>query len=306
MKKESAVLFGPAVGELYWEAARFVPHFIWKKRKQLKSSKDVKFIVFTRPERFDLYGLYSDILVPLRIEGDGKDYIPNCFRMDNFPQNYFDELVIKFRENYASRFNILEHIYPKVDKQHFQMKYQFQRQQMDYKYFPRRVNYDLVEKNIPKDKQLISLAPRYRNGLRRNWKRWQEFYDLLYNSDLRQKYNFVICGKDPDYVPDMKKRFYDVNYLIDSTLDASSIGIVIEVLKRSILTIGSQSGIPNISLLIGTPAIEFGHQKRLHTVDYNIRKTKVHFIDDPKYQLSPETLLEESKKFLKQLGGTNK
>jgi len=300
MKKENAVLFGPCIGELYWEAGRFVPHFIWKKRKQLAGSKDLKFIVFTRPDRFDLYGLYADILVPLRIEGDGVEYIPNCYRMDNFPQKYFDELVIKFKESYSSRFSILEHIYPKVDRQHFQMKFQFHRSQMDYKYFPRRENFSIVEAHVPNDKKIIVLAPRFRNGLRRNWGNWQTFYDLIYDSDLYQKYNFVICGKSPDYVPDERKRFLDINYF-EQTKDSSLIGILIEVLKKAVLTIGSQSGIPNISLLIGTPALEFGHQRKLHTVDYNIRQTKVHFIDDPKYKLPAKSLLDETRTFLKKL-----
>ncbi len=301
--KSDAVLFGPCVGELYWEAGRFVPHFIWKKRKQFEASKEVKFVVFTRPERFDLYGLYSDILVPLRLESDGTKYIPNCFRLDHFPQEYFDELVRQFRVAYSNRFNILEHIYPIVDKYKFQMKYQFQRKQMDYSYCPRKENFNLLEKHIPKDdKPWVALAPRYRNGLRRNWKNWQKFYDLVYDSNLFGSFNFIIVGKCPDYTPDEKGRFFDINK-IPMNSESSTIGLTVEVLKKSILTVGSQSGIPNISLLVGTPALEFGHQKRFHTLDYNVRRTRVEFIEDSKYILPPEILLHEMEKMLKKLRG---
>jgi hypothetical protein len=62
---------------------------------------------------------------------------------------------------------------------------------------------------------------------------------------------------------------------------------------------GSQSAIPNISLLFGIRALEWGHQKHLHTVTYNVRKTKVTFLDDPKYNISPKLVYDEALKLLK-------
>ena len=80
MDKPFAVLFGPFVGELYWEAGRFAPMLPYY-REQYKNKKNVKFIVLTREDRFDLYGKYADILVPLRVPGDEEKKTPECFRL---------------------------------------------------------------------------------------------------------------------------------------------------------------------------------------------------------------------------------
>ena len=63
---KSAMLFGPFIGSLSWELYYFVPYMIYMK----KHNPAYETIVYTRSERFDLYGTYGDILVPLRIKND--------------------------------------------------------------------------------------------------------------------------------------------------------------------------------------------------------------------------------------------
>ena len=63
-KNPKAVLFGPFLGELSWEFYRFAPYAIYLKKR----NPDIKLIVLTRKERFDLYGKHADILIPLRIK----------------------------------------------------------------------------------------------------------------------------------------------------------------------------------------------------------------------------------------------
>jgi len=58
-KKPKAFLFGPFLGELSWEFYRFAPYAIYLK----KHNPDVNIIVLTRKERFDLYGIYADIII---------------------------------------------------------------------------------------------------------------------------------------------------------------------------------------------------------------------------------------------------
>ena len=143
------------------------------------------------------------------------------------------------------------------------------------------------------EKPVVILAPRYREGFKRNWPHWTNLYDLISNNEmLMKKYNFVIIGKDPDYIPDSLNRFFDIN-MIEQNINTSTIGLTIECLKKSVLTVGSQSAIPNISLLFGVKTIEWGHQKHLHTVTYNIKKTKVTFFEDAKYKISPDTIYKE-------------
>jgi len=303
MKKEDAVLMGPFVGELYWECGRFAPMLPYMKFKRYKKRR-IKYIIYTREERFDLYGKYASILVPLRIAGDyeGKKQ-PNCFRLNGLKQLEYEEIAKKFKEKYQIRYNIMEHIYPNVKKGFFDRKFQYQKKDMLYKFAPRENNYNLVDAYLPKDKPIVILAPRFRVGFRRNWNHWQTFYNMLYeDKDLTEFYNFIICGKINEYIPDKHDRFLDMNK-IKLNGNSSLVGILLVIMERSFFTFGSQSAIPNISLLYKVPVLEFGCQKSLHTKTYNVHNSPIVFIDDCKYSIAPEKIYKKFKNVLNRKKG---
>jgi len=261
---ENAVLFGPFVGEMYWEAGRFAPMLPFYIKHKYKKQKP-KYIIYTREDRFDLYGKNADILVPLKIEGDYKKYQPNCFRLNNFSKNDFDRLVNVFRKTYQKRFNVLQHIVPDVSKACFLDKNQFSTKEMIFNYEPRDENLRLVSVYLPTNKPIVVLASRFRNGFKRNWKYWPEFYNLLASDKkLMEKFNFVICGKKEEYIPDEKHRFYDMTDIKIGS-NSSLVGLLLSILKQSSFVFGSQSAIPNLALLYRVPVLEFGCQKVLHT-----------------------------------------
>ena len=132
-EKKKAILIGPFVGELYWEAARLAPLLSYMVNKKDKK-KDITYVVLTREDRFDLYGNHADILVPLKIDGDYSKRMPNCFRLNGFKQVQYIEMVAKFNKKYSKRFKVVSHIYPKVDKRNFLNKNQFARHKMKFKY----------------------------------------------------------------------------------------------------------------------------------------------------------------------------
>jgi len=280
MKK--AILMGPFVGELYWECGRFAPMLPYYKKKRYKG-QDIKYIVLTREERFDLYGNHADILVPLRIEGDYTRMSPNCFKLNGLKMRKYLEIADKFRSNYEDRFEILHHEYPNVTKGLYVNKNQYNRNRMMFSYKPRQENYNLVEEYLPNDnKPLVVLAPRFRRGFKRNWKRWQEFYNLLdKDSVLMNEFNFIICGKEGEYKPDVNKRFLDMNDIIIGK-KSSLVGVLLVIMSKACFTFGSQSAIPNISLLYGVEVLEFGCQKSLHTRTYNVKNTPITFIENRK------------------------
>lgn len=292
---KDAVLFF-CTGEFFWEFGRFAPHFIWKRLKQYKNRDDVEFIVLTKPENFDMYGRHANILVPFNLNGNTK-YKPNCFRLDNMTTDEYLSIINTFKEQFKSRYNILETIYPNINGKNYVNRNQYQENQKNYNYSPRLANSEVVQKYM-NGKPVVILSPRYREGFRRNWPYWNELYDLIYaNKQWIENYNFIICGKKSEYIPDEQNRFLDINNF-EGNKNTSLVGFTIECLKKAILTIGSQSAIPNISLLFNVPALEWGHQKHLHTVTYNIRKTKVTFLDDPKYNLLPKTIYRHIDKIL--------
>lgn len=291
-----AVLFFMA-GEMYWEFGRFVPHFIWKRLKQYKGQKDVDFVVLTRPENFDMYGRHANVLVPFKLK-DNTKYKPNCFRLDNLKPEQYSGIINTFKDQFKERYNILEVVYPNITGKHYVNKNQYPKDKMKYDYLPRIANDEMIQKYM-NGKPVVILAPRFREGFRRNWPYWNDLYDLIYsNKNLYEKYNFVICGKSPEYVPDKQGRFLDINNF-EQNINTSLIGFTMSCMKKAVLTIGSQSAIPNISLLFGVHALEWGHQKHLHTVTYNVRKTKVTFLEDMKYDISPKKVYDEAIKILK-------
>jgi hypothetical protein len=297
MENPSAILMGPFVGELYWEAGRFAPMLMYFKQQYRK--QNVKFIILTREDRFDLYGRHADILVPLRIPGDYGDKMPECFRLQGLGKNKYDEIVRDFKNKYETKFNIIKHIYPDINKPHFQNKNQFARKQMLFNFSPRKKNYELVENFLPNHgKPLVVLAPRFRKGFRRNWKHWESFYDLLYkNKDLIDNFNFIICGKEGEYRPDGQKRFLNMNDIVLED-GASLIGLLMVILEKAFFTFGSQSAIPNISLLYKVDVLEFGCQQSLHTRTYNIHNSPITFIDNKQYNIEPEKIIKKLRELL--------
>jgi len=295
---EDAVLLGPFVGEMYWEAGRFAPMLPFFKIKKYRKQRP-KFIVMTRPERFDLYGRYADILVPLNINGDYSNLTPECFRLIGYPKTEVDRQAKIFRKKYRDRFNILEHIYPNVAKPAFTNKNQFPQRHMIHKYKPRVQNYEIVSEFLPKNKKAnVIISPRFRKGFKRNWNKWPEFYDkLAVDKWMMKSFNFIICGKEGEYIPDPKHRFYDMNDM--EVGDKSSlIGLLLVLMEKAVFTIGSQSAIPNISLLYNVEVLEFGCQKNLHTKTYNIRNTPITFLDDKKYNIEVEKLYTNFRRLL--------
>jgi len=293
---------GPFVGELYWEAGRFAPILPWMQQNKYRK-RDIKYIIYTREERFDLYGKAASILVPLRIEGDYDTKQPNCFRLNGMKVEEYMRLVKKFKMSYMSRYNIVDHIYAKVEKGQFDKKFQFPIKQMIFNFIPRQMNYNLVENYLPKDKPLVVLAPRYRVGFKRNWVYWPEFYDLIHRDEfLMSTYNFIICGKRGEYIPDEKNRFLDMNK-IKMEAGSSLVGILLVIMENAFFTFGSQSAIPNISLLYKVEVLEFGCQKSLHIKTYNIHNSQITFIENRGYDIRPTEIFKEFRKILKRKRG---
>ena len=299
MKKDNAILFGPFVGELYWEAGRFAPMLPKMYQNNRKSNKPhPKYIVLTREDRFDLYGKFADILVPLRIPGDYQQKYPECFRLVGFSEIDYQKIAREFKKKYSEKYNIIRHVYPDIRKGKFVQKNQFPQSEMKFTFKPRQQNYDIVNEYLPTDKPLVVLAPRYRKGFKRNWKQWPEFYDMLAKDNtLMRDFNFIICGKQGEYVPDPKKRFLDIN---DMTVGKKSslVGLLLAILERAFFTFGSQSAIPNLALLHKVDVLEFGCQKMYHTRTYNIHNSPITFIVDKRYNIPPVQIFPKFKDLL--------
>jgi len=284
MKKAILTL---CVGELYWELARFVPYVIWRK----KNEPDVDLIVMTREDRFDLYGEYATKLIPVKFDGDCVTKKAECFRLNGFSNVEYLKLISEQYKELVSQYDEVERIFPKLD--FFAQTGQFDKTKYSYDYKPRVENKNVIDSRVF-EKSVVVIAPRYREGLQRNWVYWREFFELLKRED---GFEFVLCGKEPEYVKD--EDLFDINEIVvqDNT---SLVGYTIEMIRRAVLVVGSQSAIPSLSLLLGTPVLQWGHNRvNLMTDEYNPMKTKCVFLDDHKYSRDAGFIFSEMVKILK-------
>lgn len=289
MKKAVLTL---CVGELYWELARFVPYILFKK----KNEPETDFFAITREDRYDLYGNYIKDIIPLNIQGDGIDKKAECFRLNNFSLGEYYKLIEFEKNKLLQKYDEVETIFPKLENSFFAKTLQFPTDKFSYDYMAREKNKLIIEKFCNENKkEIIIIAPRFREGIPRNWSNWKDFYNLVFNSDLNEKFTFILCGKKPDYIED--KRFLDLNtFVCEGT---SLIGLTIELIKKSKLLVGTQSALPSFSLLLGTEVLQWGHNRKILTSkEYNPFEIRQTFLDDHKYCQKASIIFDKLKQIL--------
>jgi len=247
-------------------------------------------IVITRKERFDLYGEYASKFIPLEIIGDEVEKKSECFRLNGFSNQEYLSIITSVQK--TLNYDQVELIYPKPEQ--FANTNQFDKTKFSYNYKPRLCNKVFVD-SLNIQKPIVIIAPRFRTGVPRNWIYWKEFYNLIW--ELKDKFEFVICGRRPDYIPD--ERFLDIN---DFKYEGSLIGVSIELIKKSKLVVGSQSAIPSLSLLLKTPVLQWGHNRKILTTDeYNPFRIENNFVDDSKYNREASVIFDKMKRIAQNL-----
>jgi len=294
--KQEKVVFA-FFGELGWELIRFCGYVRWFK----KTYPEKNVIVVTRKERSDLYYGAVDGIMTITINGDYNIYRPNMYRLDFFPDEKYQMIIDKIRKEFPHH-KLIEP--PKGNKRNI-----FPFDKMDFNFTPHSANKKLadifIEKN--KDKIPVVLCPRKRMDLRsvdidRNWpdEYWYDLFNLFSKSE---KYIVFIAGISPTIVhPPRNPNFIVLEKYVETLNDLSDIGLTIEIMRRTKVTIGSQSSLPILSNLLGTPTILWGHENIRHRVKENPFKTKCTFLDDLDYKTTtPKKVFEilEEKKWLK-------
>jgi len=221
-KLPEGCLVGPFVGELYWECFRFAPYIIYLKKRYPRR----KFVVFTRPERFDLYGKYADIFVPLVLRNE-SNYKQDCFGLHGIRDDDYKYLNSYYVRKYRPNFSYVERILPDIDSWRYKVKWQFPRHKMDYDFLPRG-GHSKILKNKMVFKNLV-------------------FIDLDDEECIcvDEKYQFISSSWLSDF------------YLVyGKQIEHSLVGFMIELIKRSSFVIGRGNRFASrMALLLGTPLI---------------------------------------------------
>ena len=227
--RPKAFLVGPFVGELSWEFYRFAPYII-----KLKKENPISlFIIFTRFSRFDLYGKYANVFVPLRVPGE--NFVEDGFGLNGLTERGYEKLVAKFYFRYAKRFNITSHIHPRVASWRRRIKWQFPRDQMNFDFRPRDLN----------EKVVLSFIREFKCGEK----------IVLINSEY--DYQDIESIKDMGFIPIFEGLFHDYIFKrLPEETGFTFVGCLIELIKKCEFMVGNID-LPStrLSLLLKTPVI---------------------------------------------------
>ncbi|MFW9871696.1 MAG: hypothetical protein ACFFG0_01250 [Candidatus Thorarchaeota archaeon] len=246
---KSAYLVGPFVGELTWEFYRFAPYIITLKKKRPK----IKLVVFTRPSRFDLYGQYADILVPLKIPKSKQ----KGFSIERLTDVTYTKLADKFYNKYYKKFRIINHIYPDISYFYYKLKWQYPRELMDYDFRPRKQNIIFAKKYIKNNKM------------------------VFINFNFSEKHQLVENIEKINHFPIFVNMLFE-DFSSSDKKDKSLLGCTIEILKRCEFVITRfNTYIARLAMLLKIPILcidDFPTEDQLKL--FNPFNTKVVCCDD--------------------------
>lgn len=287
LDKYKEILFGPSLMEIGWELFRWSPFIRWYK----KTHPNKKIISVTRHERLDLYYDVADEISTFKIDGDYDKYRPNMYRLDFYPEQLHANLINRYKRLYKKAF-IFEP--PDTNNRHF-----FNPLNMDYSITPNPANEKIISDiiNKHKDRIPIVISPRHRIDMRikhdRNWRLdyWFNLFTLIRDT---KKYLVFIAGSSPSFArPCSMECFITLEELTGRYI--SNIGVTVEAIKASKLTIGNQSAIPVLSNYLKTPTLFWGHEKQRHQVIENPLNTPCEFIleHSMNYSTHPEIIFNK-------------
>lgn len=222
---KTAYLIGPYLGELSWEILRLAP-FVAHMKKVYKKSK---IIVLTRPSRFDLHGLNSDVLVPLILQNE-KEELQEGHGIKGFDFEDYNRLVKAFISRFEPRYKIEKHFYFDLTEPFRKVKWQtmrgFSRDKLYYNFRPRPGNKTIVNRLIKDIDQMIYIDS-----------------DIKDKQDMEIFKNYTIFDKSflesiPGILP----------------VDVSFLGCCMELMQKCKFVIGSlENPISLLALMLGIP-----------------------------------------------------
>jgi len=292
LKPYNEILFGPFLGEMGWEIKRWSGAIRYYK----KQNPNKKIMVASRESSYDLYNGVIDEFIKLPIiKGDYNNFRPNMMKLDFFPKEMYETITNGLKELYPNAY-IMEP--PNTNNRNvFPLTHQ------DLNFTPRQMNKTIIIESINREKKIpIVIASRNREDMKvkrtRNWP-GQHWFDLFKKIEDSNKFTVFIAGKYPSYIrppKDYKSFFCLEDMMVSDKL--SLIGVTIEAIKNSKLVIGQQSSVPVLSLLLKTPVLSWGDEKKRHQIDENPFGTPCEFIEDMNYNCSAELIYNKIKECL--------
>jgi len=287
------IIFGPFLGEFGWEIMRWAGFIKGFKKKH----PNKKIIVCTRENRQDLYYDSVDSLELFNIEGDYKEFIPKCYDCLNFPDSMYSQILENLKDKYPNALIFDPRDY-RCDRNLFDVK------DMDFNWHTKSANKNVIETILQKKKEgltpiLIHSIDRKETD-KKNWgtPKWKQLFNLIENS---KKFFVFVTGIAPCYYRSKyeRKDFYNLEDYSDPNLDTSVLGLTIEAIRHSKITICSQTYTILLSNLLKTPTFFWGNDVKTYSQYDNPFKTKSIGVEDYIYNANPTIIFNHIKKFTK-------
>jgi len=291
LNKYDKIVFGPFIGEFGWEIMRWSGFVKWYKN----SNSNKSIVAATRTTSKDLYYDYVDDIFTFNIQDDYIKCKPDMYGNHNFHNDRY-QLIIN---NIKSKFPDYYIVEPKIGKG---CRNYISKSNMIFDFSPHIDNKKIVSNIISShlNKKVLVISSRFRkdSGIIRNWSEdnWLKLFNMINN---KNEYLVFITGVGNSYIkaPKNYKSFINIEDIVTSN-NSSVIGLTIECIKKSFVTVGSQSAIPLLSNFLNVPTIIWGHEKQRHQVNENYNNTKCIFIDDMKYICDPLIIFNQIEKLV--------
>jgi len=292
INSKNKILFGPSLSEIGWEITRWCGWVRWYKN----NNKHKKIVVATRENRKDLYYGSIDNIYTYNIDGDYIKYRPNMYRLDFYPQNKYNDLIEDIRSKFKGYYICSP---PNTSNRNV-----FPKDKMDFDFTPHPENGKIIREILYnyKDKIPICISPRHRLDSKNPTRNWSGQYWLELFKRLREtnRYIIFILGDSSSMIapPPDENTFIILDRI--RHLNLSNIGLSIEAIRNSTITIGQQSSLPVLSNYLGTKTIMWGNEKHRHQILENPFNTKCVFFEElsVNYNTNPElifkTILKET------------
>lgn len=286
IRPKKIICFGPFMGELGWELFRWAG-FI---RKFKKNNPDKKILCSTRKGREDIYYGSVDGIHSFTIKNDYISARANMYRCDFLDPSEHRRIINEAKNRFRKAFFVDP---PKctVGKNFFSPH------EMDFDFSPRKDNLKIIKNILSKNagKMPICISPRHRTDSKKLTRNWPEQYwmDLFTRIRLTGKYLVFIIGSSASMaIPPKDESFVVLDNIRADNI--SNIGLTIEAIKNSVLTVGQQSALPILSNYLKTKTIMWGHEQVRHQVNENPMNTRCIFFEEPtvQYNTNPKIIFE--------------
>lgn len=290
LDKFKTIIFGPFIGQLQWELLNWCGFIRWYKL----NNPDKTIIVSTRQDRADLYTDVVDDLVLFNIDKDYIEKSPNGYDCFGFSIDSYNQLKNHLLHTYKKSF-IFE---PKLYQNNENI---FSKKEMNFEFKPNKVNkqiiHNILEKN--KDRIPITFCTRNRNDSPyKNWgsARWRYLFEPIERSG---RFICFVSGIQGSYYTSQNPNFYNLDDYSNSEINTTPIGLSIEAMKSSRLTVGANCSGIILSNLLGIETLTWGHINTKYFVDYNPKRTKCTCLDDRLYKMDHTVIWNFIKKLKK-------